>query len=182
MKSQECPREKNVNGWNRGPSNDSLACEKFKDKTVATRAKGIISAWTAGMAMPHSVEGPNANGHIFTGVDHGAPGDYSAEVGGFRKPDGTLVVTHVSTTKNPPVAIPVNVADSKELLHVAVAYIRKMGWEGSSVNYEARQTLNKLRQLGMSDEVGRDLSAADHCVHGRGTRVGCPYCNLDEMP
>lgn len=52
-------------------------------------------------------------------------------------------------------------ADPAELLHVAVAYIRRMSWEGSSVNYEARQTLDELRRMGMPDDVGRVVPTAD---------------------
>lgn len=29
MKSRECPREKNVNGWSRGPSCNDNPCSKF---------------------------------------------------------------------------------------------------------------------------------------------------------
>ena len=34
MKSSLCPRETNVNGWNRGPSMDDWPCEKFMQKEV----------------------------------------------------------------------------------------------------------------------------------------------------
>lgn len=32
MKSRSCPRERNVNGYSRGPSMDDLACDRFSLK------------------------------------------------------------------------------------------------------------------------------------------------------
>lgn len=32
MKSRECPRERNVNGWYRGPSCDDAPCNQFTPK------------------------------------------------------------------------------------------------------------------------------------------------------
>ena len=31
MKSNFCPKEKNVNGWNKGPNCNDIICSKFKD-------------------------------------------------------------------------------------------------------------------------------------------------------
>lgn len=36
MKSRECPREKNVNGWTRGPSSGDVTCDSFVAKDAAT--------------------------------------------------------------------------------------------------------------------------------------------------
>jgi len=43
MKSSQCPREKNVNGYSQGPSNNSPACSKFKitDRVVALKAERL---------------------------------------------------------------------------------------------------------------------------------------------
>lgn len=74
------------------------------DRMVTFFGKDAGTWWNCrecGFSAEEREEQPNANGDVFVGVDHGAPGDYSAEVGGFRKPDGTLVVTHVSLTPNP---------------------------------------------------------------------------------
>ena len=30
MKSRQCPKERNVNGWNRGPSMNGAICSKFE--------------------------------------------------------------------------------------------------------------------------------------------------------
>ena len=35
MKSSECPQERNVNGWNKGPSMNGTPCEKFAPVAVA---------------------------------------------------------------------------------------------------------------------------------------------------
>lgn len=34
MKSKLCPREINVNGWNKGPSSDDIICNKFESKNI----------------------------------------------------------------------------------------------------------------------------------------------------
>jgi hypothetical protein len=30
MKSNDCPRERNINGWNKGPSMSDIKCDKFQ--------------------------------------------------------------------------------------------------------------------------------------------------------
>ncbi len=34
MKSRQCPKEKNVNGWNRGPSMNGPICNKFEPTAI----------------------------------------------------------------------------------------------------------------------------------------------------
>lgn len=34
MKSRSCPKEKNINGYSRGPSMNGLICEKFERRPV----------------------------------------------------------------------------------------------------------------------------------------------------
>lgn len=46
MRSRSCPRETNVNGWNRGPSMNASPCEKFTSspehvKAVANLTKEV---------------------------------------------------------------------------------------------------------------------------------------------
>lgn len=36
MKSSLCPEERNVNGWNKGPSMSGIPCAKFQDKVAPT--------------------------------------------------------------------------------------------------------------------------------------------------
>lgn len=44
MKSSQCPKERNVNGRNRGPSCEDRICEKFEhDKLKATQTELLIS-------------------------------------------------------------------------------------------------------------------------------------------
>ena len=39
MKSSMCPRERNVNGWNRGPSMSDPICHQFELKDSSERAR-----------------------------------------------------------------------------------------------------------------------------------------------
>jgi hypothetical protein len=39
MKSRECPRERNVNGWNRGPSCEDLPCGIFSESASSTKLR-----------------------------------------------------------------------------------------------------------------------------------------------
>lgn len=32
MKSSKCPREKNINGWNHGPSMNGTICDQFQER------------------------------------------------------------------------------------------------------------------------------------------------------
>ena len=39
MKSRSCPREKNVNGWNRGPSMNDPACKEYLSDDAMRRQR-----------------------------------------------------------------------------------------------------------------------------------------------
>ena len=39
MKSRRCPREKNVNGWNRGPSMNSPVCKEYLSGDAVRRQR-----------------------------------------------------------------------------------------------------------------------------------------------
>lgn len=39
MKSSDCPEERNVNGWNKGPSMNGIPCVKFQDTASPRPAK-----------------------------------------------------------------------------------------------------------------------------------------------
>lgn len=39
MKSRECPRERNVNGWNHGPSCEDLPCQLFIEDSLSTKLR-----------------------------------------------------------------------------------------------------------------------------------------------
>lgn len=49
MKSRECPRERNVNGYSRGPSCDALPCSKFdlKPSVAALKVERLAAAEAA---------------------------------------------------------------------------------------------------------------------------------------
>jgi hypothetical protein len=47
MKSRECPRERNVNGWNRGPSCEDVPCGIFSEDGRSTRLR---DEWRAELA------------------------------------------------------------------------------------------------------------------------------------
>lgn len=44
MKSRECPREKNVNGRNRGPSCNDFKCSQFVEEHHATKRRAELEA------------------------------------------------------------------------------------------------------------------------------------------
>lgn len=44
MKSQECPRERNVNGWNRGPSSGDVPCGRFQSNAHHVAAVEVYKA------------------------------------------------------------------------------------------------------------------------------------------
>lgn len=44
MKSSQCPREKNVNGRNRGPSCDDYKCGQFVETSSATKRRAELQA------------------------------------------------------------------------------------------------------------------------------------------
>lgn len=50
MKSKDCPKERNVNGWNKGPSCNGVACEKFQLEAYVAEVKiekleEVIADW-----------------------------------------------------------------------------------------------------------------------------------------
>lgn len=54
MMSSECPREKNINGYSRGPSCDGFPCEKFSEKQYVTELRDARKAQLAALVGPPS--------------------------------------------------------------------------------------------------------------------------------
>ena len=65
MKSRICPRERNVNGWNRGPSSESVPCDKFlitarSINTIANKRREA-SEFAASHGLPNPYPEANSN-------------------------------------------------------------------------------------------------------------------------
>lgn len=50
--TSECPREKNVNGWNRGPSMNGTICEIFDEKPISTEMRAQWKQELADLSQP----------------------------------------------------------------------------------------------------------------------------------